>query len=173
MVLRILKSLFGDREPPETGRAYDCVMSAALDPALYQLGLAEDTFDGRFAMVTIHAALVMRRLRECGEEGRALADALYKKVFSGFDYALREKGTGDATIAKKVRRLGESFFGLARALDAALSNSATSGTLETVLERNGISPDLAEHVANIDKSLASQDDQAVLAGEFAWPTVKA
>ena len=101
--------------------AYECVMAAALDPSLYTGGVAADTFDGRFEMTALFASLAMRRLRHAGAPGRTLADALYRRLFSGFDYALREEGTGDATIAKKVRGLGERFYGLARAVDAGLA----------------------------------------------------
>ncbi|GAB5457493.1 MAG: ubiquinol-cytochrome C chaperone family protein [Henriciella sp.] len=110
----------------------------ARDPELYQSGLAQDTLDGRFEMVTLVTALVLRRLRDLGDPGRKLADSVYREVFSGLDHALREEGVGDASIARKVRGLGERFFGLARAVDAALGSEDEIAALTEVLARNGI-----------------------------------
>lgn len=131
---------FGTRQRRrEAARAWHGEINRlARDPELYQLGLAQDTLDGRFEMVTLVTALVLRRLRDLGEPGRKLADSVYREVFSGLDHALREEGVGDASIARKVRGLGERFFGLARAVDGALGGADEITALTKVLARNGI-----------------------------------
>ncbi len=114
------------------------IQAAARDPEPYQQGLAADTLAGRFQMVSLVTVLVLRRVREEGKPGRALADRIYRQVFSRFDHALREDGVGDSSIARKMRKLGEEFFGLARAVDAALSGERSEQELAQVLVRNGV-----------------------------------
>ncbi len=154
-------------------RLRDAVTAQARRPDFYTRGAAVDTFDGRFEIVAIHAALVMRRLREEGGPGRDLAQAFYERLFSGFDYALRETGVGDATIAKKVRGLGERFFGLARSLDGALAPGA-GDAVEAVLARNGVGGEpgaFAAYVRTVVSALAAQPGRALLDGEVAWPEI--
>lgn len=172
--MKRLASLFGRRGDPAAARAAnERVMAAALDPSLYTGGVATDTFDGRFEMTALFASLAMRRLRHAGPPGRALADALYRRLFSGFDYALREEGTGDATIAKKVRGLGERFYGLARAVDAGLDAEDSPAAVEAALVRNGLGGTapaaLGAYVMAADAALKAQTDAEILAGAFGWP----
>lgn len=157
-----------------SARFYDVVMAAALDPAHYVSGVAEDTLEGRFGMVTLHSALVMRHLRKYGEAGRMQSRCLYEQVFAGFDYALREAGTSDARIARKVRTLGEEFYGLARALDAALNDSDAHMAISAMLERNQIGgsfvPELADYLYRTDQVFNGIQEKELLSGNFAWQT---
>jgi len=151
---------------------YDQIMAAALSPELYRQGLAQDTLDGRFEQVALHASLVMRRLRDEDEPGRALAAGLQREVFSGFDYGLRETGVGDSTISRKVRALGERFYGLARGLDAAIGSDAPNAMID-LIRRNGLAPDaearLAEYLKSADQHLGDLDGETILSGQVDWP----
>ena len=135
--------------------------------------MAVDTFDGRFEAVTLFSCLVMRRLREFGSPGENLAEDLYKRIFSGFDHALREKGTGDSTIARKIRGYGERFFGLSRAVDAAISTSAKGTELLKVLERNGVGGQalnsFVQHLINSEELLTTLDFTSFQSGTIQWP----
>lgn len=170
MIPRFLK-----RRRDEGRLLHDAVMAGALAPSLYLAGIAEDTFEGRFDMVSLHAILVMRRLRAIGERGRAVADSLYRALFDGLDYALREEGVGDSSIARKVRGHGEVFFGLARALDAALDVPAPDEAVAGVLARNGIGQGdpagALAYVLSIEARLADLPDASVLSGAIDWPEV--
>jgi len=154
---------------------YDQVMAAALAPDLYTAGVMADTFEGRFQAVSLHSALVMRRLREAGAPGTQLADGLYKRVFSGLDYAYREKGVGDSSIARKVRGLGEEFFGLARALDSALIEEDQTAAIAGALSRNGLGGKqvdrLTAYVIAADAGLFRMADAELLAGALSWPSL--
>lgn len=114
---------------------YDLVLRGALAPQLYVNHLAEDTFDGRFEQVALHGALVMIALRE--RKANSLSEALMKQIFDGFDYAYRETGVGDSSISRKVRKLGERFYGLARGLETAL-RSETDDALVAFVDRNAL-----------------------------------
>jgi cytochrome b pre-mRNA-processing protein 3 len=41
---------------------------------------------------------------------------------TGFDEALRDIGTGDLSVGKKIRKMGEAFYGRAKAYDEALAD---------------------------------------------------
>lgn len=114
------------------------ILARARDPEPYRLGLIPDTLDGRFHMVTLVATLVLRRLRTFGDDGSGVADTAYRAVFSGFDHALREEGVGDASIARRMRKLGEEFFGLARRIDSGFAADDTQAEIIAALVQNGI-----------------------------------
>ena len=76
----------------------------------------------------------------------ALTDKL-GKVFDGLtgrgalsekdvNEALRDIGTGDLTVGKKIRKMGEAFYGRAKAYDEALSKQGEEIELQHSLVRN-------------------------------------
>lgn len=171
-----LSKLLGNSdEKASTELLYNMMMERALQPALYETGLAEDSFDGRFEAVTLHSALIMRNLRQHGEEGQHLANDLYKKVFNGFDHALRERGAGDSSIARKIRGLGERFFGLARAIDGALAEDDPEEPLKGVLVKNaiggGLPAKLAKYLLELDHLLAREPLQSFQSGQCNLPII--
>ena len=102
-----------------------------------------------------------------------MADALYEELFAGFDHALRETGVGDASIARKVRKLGESFVGFARALDDALRKDEAEDAVAGVIERNIETPEtgaqaLALIAISESKWLQTQSMDALNTGEISW-----
>ncbi|MDE2018199.1 MAG: ubiquinol-cytochrome C chaperone, partial [Hyphomicrobiales bacterium] len=96
------------------------IMAAARRPEFFVEGGVPDEIGGRFEIYALHAGLALRRCAAggaaTGEAGRALADA----VFDQFDIALRELGTSDARIAKKMKALGGDLYGRGQAYGAAL-----------------------------------------------------
>lgn len=115
---------------------YGAAVRAARDPAVFlDLGVP-DTVEGRFDLVTLHVALVIRRLRrESDARGQALAQAVFDAMFADMDLNLREMGVGDLSVGKKVRQAWEAFHGRALAFEAAL-DSAGPDELAGALARN-------------------------------------
>lgn len=115
---------------------YGHAVAAARDPALF-LGLGvPDTVEGRFDLVSLHVALLIRRLRTDGDaRGPALAQAVFDAMFADMDLNLREMGVGDLSVGKKVRQAWEAFHGRARAYEAALDSGQESALAEA-LARN-------------------------------------
>ena len=110
-----------DKVDKEAARRWrDAVTTQARSPEPYLKGWISDTIYGRFHMVALVATLAMRRLRAEGREGQALSKAFSEMLFSDFDHALRENGVGDSSIARRIRKMGEEFYGLAKAIDVAL-----------------------------------------------------
>lgn len=105
-------------------------------PSPYEMGWFEDTFESRTQVMAVMTVLVMRRLRTA-PGGDKLARAVYNGAFSSIDAALREQGVGDASIARKIRGIGEAFVGLARSFGAALE-AEKDEEIKAVLVRNGV-----------------------------------
>ena len=145
------------------------IQTLARKPDLYQRGYVPDTVDGRFHMLALISALVLRRLRDAGADGRALADKVYREVFSGIDHAMREEGVGDSSIARKMRKRGESFFGLARAVDSAFGEDNVDIALRGVLERNAIASEaISGYLIEVSFRLSDLSPE-MLISEGPWP----
>ena len=113
---------------------YSGIVAASRQPALFtDLGVS-DTFEGRFESVTLHAALVLRRLNALDDPGPEIAQDLIDAIFRHFDHTLREMGIGDTTVPKRMKRLAEAFLGRSAAYDAALREGGES--LAGALARN-------------------------------------
>jgi cytochrome b pre-mRNA-processing protein 3 len=157
--------------------AYGRLMKAALAPDFYLSGDVVDTFEGRAQMVTVHAALAIRRMQAVpGSAADRLAAALNTRVLDGFDAAYREQGVGDSSIARKVRKLAEAYYGLGTALSRALNTGAAGereSAVRDVLERNGLTEKgraaaLSAYVCAASDRLHAQEDSEILTGKLDW-----
>ena len=83
-----------------------------------------DTPEGRFEMIALQVALLLRRLRAEGAAGSALGQALFDLMFADMDAALRELGVGDLGVGRQVKRLAGQFYARLAALDRALGEQA-------------------------------------------------
>ncbi|MFC4723873.1 ubiquinol-cytochrome C chaperone family protein [Glycocaulis abyssi] len=153
---------------------YDAVLAEARRPHLYAQHGVPDTVDGRFDMLVLHAALVMRRLREEGEQGRELSQALFGRLFDDMDAALREMGIGDMSVGKKIKVMAEAFYGRAAAYDAALK-AGDEAQMCAALLRNLFddAPDhadaaaaLAQHAFNADRQIRAMPADELLEGRL-------
>lgn len=115
-------------------RLYAAVVAASRHPALYvEMGIP-DTFEGRFDSLTLHASLVVRRLRDDQSPGPDMAQNLVDTIFRHFDRTLREMGVGDTSVPKRMKGLAEAFLGRCTAYDQALRGGG--GELSACLQRN-------------------------------------
>jgi cytochrome b pre-mRNA-processing protein 3 len=120
---------------PLIDRIHGAIVVAARQPHLYGTCGVADSFEGRFEMVALHAALVLRRLRDLEQPGPQIAQDVVDRVFDHFDVALREIGISDVAVPKRMKKLAESFFGRAAAYDAALRDESDA-PLAAALARN-------------------------------------
>jgi len=153
----------------------DSVMRQARQADFYRNGQSVDTLDGRFFMVALHGGLVHRHLRRHGRVGARAARRMGEILFDRFDHALREEGVGDSSIARRMRGLGEAFYGLARALDTALDADAHIH-LDQLIARHAPAGadragDLAGYLRAADAALAAQGPDLLHAAEPNWPAV--
>jgi len=147
----------------------DAVTAQARVPEPFLKGWVSDTVYGRFNMVTLVATLAMRRMRGVGGDGKALAEAFTELLFSDFDHALRENGVGDSSIARRIRKMGEEFYGLAKVVDEALEAGGPKAEFTAILQRNVQSDEekakgLALYLLDLNVQVEDLSDEQVLVG---------
>ncbi|MBE9188317.1 ubiquinol-cytochrome C reductase, partial [Microcoleus sp. LEGE 07076] len=108
----MLKRLFKPRPAVAAGRAlYAQTVAQSRTPTLYADLGAPDTPEGRFEIYSVHVYLLLERLKGQGPLAAETAQALFDTYVSALDHALRELGVGDLSVGKKIRKLGEAFYG--------------------------------------------------------------
>ncbi len=162
-----------DRRKEIARQLYDSLVRAARSPQFYGDDGVEDSVDGRFDMIVLHAVLLMRRLREGGESGRDLSQAVFDVMFDDMDAALREMTTGDLSVGKKIKIMGEAFYGRAKAYETPL-NEGDQAALAEAIERNlfeesplsaSVCERLAVYALESARLLEAQPIESLLAGE--------
>ncbi|MCC7348660.1 MAG: ubiquinol-cytochrome C chaperone [Variibacter sp.] len=114
---------------------YGAIVAQARAPAFYRDYGVPDTQEGRFDMIVLHLALLLRRLRREGEPGRAQAQSLFDAFCTDMDHNLREQGLSDTAVPRRMRAFGEAFYGRAGAYDRALDGGDLAA-LAAALARN-------------------------------------
>jgi cytochrome b pre-mRNA-processing protein 3 len=158
------------------GRAlYARVVEQAREPRLYEAFGCPDTTEGRFELYTLHLVLLLERLRGQGARAAETSQALFDTYISALDHALREMGVGDLSVGKKMRKLGEAFYGRGKSYDAALAALPDAAPLTDLLARTvyeggdaAKAPELASYLLAQREALAAQPTQRLLAGEVRW-----
>jgi cytochrome b pre-mRNA-processing protein 3 len=172
----MLKRLFKPRPAQAAGRAlFALTVPQARRPALYlELGVP-DTPEGRFEAYSLHVYLVLERLKGHGSQAAETAQALFDAYVSDLDNALRELGVGDLSVGKRMRKLGEAFYGRVRSLEAALAALPDTAGLEALLARTAYAeadparaPELAAYLLRQRQALADQPLERLCAGELSW-----
>lgn len=166
--MNILKQLFR-RSQPSARPAYEAIVAAARHPGFYAGWQVPDSVDGRFDMITLHAYLVLDRLKgEAVDFRQTLVDELFRDM----DRSLREMGVGDLSVGKKVRRMAEVFYGRVAAYDQASADGRAA--LEAALARNvfpegapdGVVARLADYLEIQRQYLAGQDAGSLAKGRI-------
>lgn len=155
---------------------YSAAATQARRPVFYTVLETPDTANGRFELYTLHVILLLRRLKGGGEQAAETAQALFDTYIGALDEALRESGVGDLSMAKKMRKLGEAFYGRVRSYDEALDALPQRGALHALIART-IYADAAEvdadrltdYAVEALDGLSGQPDAQILAGQVIWP----
>ncbi|WP_290758394.1 ubiquinol-cytochrome C chaperone family protein [Henriciella sp.] len=175
--MKWLRPLFTSRktraQASAAERLHVSIRNAARNPALYGGASLPDTLDGRTAALALFSGLVTTRLAATGAEGRQISTRLTNRIFDEIDAGLRETGVGDASIARKVRAIGERFVGLGIAVNEAFIGDTPETSLIALLERNGLATgEGASHVAGAliraHQQLNAQPDEDLISGHTAW-----
>jgi cytochrome b pre-mRNA-processing protein 3 len=153
-------------------RLYGAIVAQARNPVFYVRMKAPDTVEGRFDLIVLHIFLVNERLASLGDAGKALAQELLDFFFEDMDASLREIGTGDLSVPKKMRSLAEAYLGRSAAYQAAL-NARDPEALAVSLAKNIYGSDtllpetraLAAYVAKANEALMRAAPETLLAGE--------
>ncbi len=163
----------GKRNRWAVDKLHQSIQGQGLRPDFYFDGGARDNFSGRFEMTSLHATLVFRRLRKAGNNGKQLAQEVFDALFDGFDEALRDIGTGDLSVGKKIRKMGEAFYGRAKAYDEALASEDPRVLGEALMRNLGVSDverdRFIRYVRLVEDTLQRHTDEQLMSGEVNWP----
>lgn len=170
------------RDPGEHAASslYESIMLQSRRSEFYTHYSVPDSTEGRFELLLLHLCMVIRRLRqENSEEARALSQSLFDFFIYDMDQSLRESGIGDLSVGPRLKRVGEAFYGRAKAYEEALDETqeddrdkALRGALLRNLYATTIEapPDavvdaMTRYIYRLDAFLAEQETPYILKGE--------
>jgi cytochrome b pre-mRNA-processing protein 3 len=113
---------------------YGMIVAQARLPCFYQDFAVPDTVNGRFDVIVLHLSAVLERIAT-EPTLRAVGQGLFDRFWEDMDHNLREMGTGDLAVPKRMKALGEAYYGRAAAYRAALADPDPAALVEA-LERN-------------------------------------
>jgi cytochrome b pre-mRNA-processing protein 3 len=168
-----LQRIFGDRRERETLRPlYDAAVRVGREPGWYLEGGVPDTMTGRFDVVSSVVALVLLRLEREGDAARKETVLLTELFIDDMDATLRQSGTGDLIVGKRVGKLMSTLGGRLGAYREALQGE---GDLQAAVRRNvfrdsppleDVVPVVAERLRALDARMAGVSREQMLAGEI-------
>ncbi len=151
------------RQEQKIDALYGAIVAQARRPVFYADYGVADTVSGRFDLLVLHLALVLRQLREAPEAVRPLGQGLFDAFCRDIDGNLREMGVGDLAVPKEMKRFGEAFYGRAAAYDRALAGEAD---LAATLARNVLGGEA--HPAAGRLAAYVRQTEGALARDLSW-----
>jgi len=149
---------------------YNAIVAQSRQPVFYAEWGVPDTVTGRFDMISLHMALLFRRLRSDDQQVKDFSQAVFDLFFKDMDRSLREMGVGDLSISKRIQKMGNLFFGLLAAVNEAMDAGNMQG-LDDVLARNiyaeienAPARRLSEYLVAQSEYLDTQPIPAIMAG---------
>lgn len=153
---------------------YSAIVAQSRREIFYADWGVPDTLTGRFDMISLHAALVFRRLRSSEKTTKHFAQSVFDCFFRDMDRSLREMGVGDLSVPKRIEKMGALFYGLLSNLAAALDTgdrSALEGVVARNFQQGEDHPALAAFVDYIllnDDLLSTQPIEDIMAGKVVF-----
>lgn len=151
---------------------YNAIVAQSRQPFFYADWAVPDTVTGRFDMISLHLALLFRRLRAESGSQKEFSQAVFDLFFKDMDRSLREMGVGDLGVPKRIQKMGNIFFGLLAAMNEAMDRNDAKA-LQAVLSRNIFDGATGPHVAALaaylmaeDGALAAQPTDAITGGNL-------
>jgi cytochrome b pre-mRNA-processing protein 3 len=136
--------------------------------------------EGRLEMIILHLGLVLDRLALEAPAGLALGQAVSEAYVADVDDALRQIGTGDMGVPRRVKRaaaaLRERRQGYGAAIQAGDRETLALAVVNFVFGESKDKDDcadaaaaLSDYILHIAATLSALPREAVLAGETAFP----
>ncbi|HEY5347656.1 MAG TPA: ubiquinol-cytochrome C chaperone family protein [Rhizomicrobium sp.] len=124
-MLNLLKARTARRQ--FVARLQDQLVARAREKVFFREFAVPDTMDGRFDLTVLHACLVLERLKAAAMDD--VAQALTDEIFVSFDDALREQGTGDMGMGRRMKAMASAFHGRLKAYGEARNIPALAAAL--------------------------------------------
>jgi cytochrome b pre-mRNA-processing protein 3 len=177
----VLERLFARRPAKAAGQAlYASAAGQARSPGFYVAMGVPDTPEGRFELYVMHVVLLLHRLKGQGDQAAETSQAVFDVFVRALDGALHELGVGYNGVPKRMKRLGQAFYGRVKSYEAALGRLPEQGELQALVARTvladaegGDSAGLAAYAAEANRLLAAQPIDSILQGRLDWPAVSA
>jgi cytochrome b pre-mRNA-processing protein 3 len=161
--------------PDTISSLYGTIVAQARLPCFYQDYAVPDTVNGRFDVIVLHLAAVLERIA-AEPSLRDVGQGLFDRFWQDMDQNLREMGVGDLAVPKRMRRLGEAFYGRAGAYREALAEDDPRVLVEALIRNvyldgaaEGAPERLAAYLRQTVRNLADQDASALAAGTLRFP----
>lgn len=165
--------LFRPRPARTAGQAlYAAAAAQARHPGFYTALGAPDTREGRFELYTLHIVLLVERLKGQGEAAAETSQATFDAYVRGLDDAFRELGVSYTAVPKRMKKLGQAFYGRLQSYQDAKDPAALEPLIARTVGEGADAAGLARYVAAARDHLASQALEPLLAGSVTWPSPK-
>ncbi len=157
-------------------KLYGAVVARARCAQFYTSLGVSDTPEGRYEIVVLHLFLVLERLRDDPDTGQALPRLLVERFVSDMDDSLRELGTGDLSVPKKVRRAVAGLYERVAAYRPMVAAGDAKALAHLIATYGFLAEDvdwrptaLARYTIKAMAELARQDGGAIRTGKIAFP----
>lgn len=153
---------------------YSAIVAQSRQPVFYAQWGVPDTVTGRFDMISLHMALLFRRLRDETGDQKEFSQAVFDLFFKDMDRSLREMGVGDLGVPKRIQKMGNIFFGLLAAMNEAMDRGdmvALEGVLARNIYEGEVTPDvtaLANYLMVEDRALSGQNADSITKGALSF-----
>jgi len=161
--------------PDTISALYGMIVAQARMPCFYQDYAVPDTVNGRFDVIVLHMSVVLDRIA-IEPSLRELGQGLFDHFWQDMDHNLREMGVGDLAVPKRMRSLGEAFYGRAGAYRVALGHEDPRALVEALIRNiygegavQGAPERLAAYLRQTVRDLANQEAAALAAGRLRFP----
>lgn len=173
MLASALKRLFSaDPAHYKAHEAYLQLVTQARQPVFYSDWKVEDTLDGRFDIILLHLYLLISR---CEKETRNAVAPLFIRAlseifFADMDRSLREMGSGDTGVGKRIKKMVQAFYGRLKAYKEA--PELTDALWRNVYREKPVSADtlaaLAGYVRRNQQALDLQSLDTLMQGRISF-----
>lgn len=119
---------------PAVHAAYGAIVARARAPVFFAEWGVPDTLDGRYEVLSLHAFLVLNRLKADRDRTAHFAQALFDTMFADLDRGLREMGATDIGVGRHVKVMARGFYGRIVAYEQGLAGD--DQMLRAALQRN-------------------------------------
>jgi len=113
---------------------YHRIVARSRDPLFFTEWGVPDTLDGRFELLSLHAFLVLSRLKADSSAMDDFAQDLFDTMFADLDRALREMGATDIGVGRHVKAMARGLYGRLAAYERGLNDG--NAALDDALRRN-------------------------------------
>ncbi|MCU0839341.1 MAG: ubiquinol-cytochrome C chaperone family protein [Rhodospirillales bacterium] len=184
MLKRLLSRLAAARADDGAAAAaalYRAIVVQSRRHGFYEHLAVPDTPDGRFDVLMVHAALVLRRLRRDHAATETTAQALFDLMFDDMDENLREMGVGDLAVGKRVKGMAQALYGRLAAYGEALDAGDRRGLADALVRnvyRAGVPAAMAVeafagYMFDVADHLEATATDELLRGTLAFPAAPA